>query len=121
MSKNEPTESTINEGPRVPKAPKAEMFDENTPVRKVRFLIVNPADFLVLFTKGLVLSKRMHVFEGVPEDAKLVSMTVDHVRGGIILVVDSEEYDPIPITQMPPVQEVKIRIGVEGATKKKKK
>ena len=102
------------------KAPQ-ELHTDETPTRRVRFLIVNPADFLYLFTKGLVLAKRTQVFEGVPEDALLMSMTVDHVRGGIILVVQSSEYEPIPITQMPPVQEVKIRVGVEGATKKKKR
>lgn len=108
------------------KEPKAmgkpqEMFDEKTPTRRVRFLIINPVDFLYLFSKGLVLAKRTQIFEGVPEDAEVVSMTVDHVRGGIILVVKSQEYEPIPMTVLPPVQEIKIRIGVEGATKKRKK
>jgi hypothetical protein len=105
--------------PNAPKAP-TEMFDKDTPTRRVRFLVVNPSDFLMLFRKGLTLAKRMHVFEGVPADAQLVSMTVDHVRGGIILVVQSEEYEPVPITVMPPVQQVSMRVGVEGATKKKK-
>jgi len=105
--------------PNAPKAP-TEMFDKDTPTRRVRFLVVNPSDFLMLFTKGLTLAKRMHVFEGVPADAQLVSMTVDHVRGGIILVAQSNEYEHVPLTVMPPIQLVSIRLGVEGATKKNK-
>lgn len=103
-----------------PKAPN-EMHDENTPKRRVRFLMVNPTDFLMLFTKGLTLSKRTRIIEGVPEDATVLSMTVDHVRGGIILVVQSDEYDEVPLTVMPPVQHVSIEWGVKNATKAKKK
>jgi hypothetical protein len=90
-------------------------------VRRVRFLVVNPADFLMLFTKGIVFAKRTQLLDGVPEDAMIVGMNVDHVRGGIILVVQSAEYDEVPMTVMPPVQHVSIQWGVEGATKKKKK
>lgn len=92
-----------------------------TPKRRVRFLMVNPQDFLSLFTQGIVFAKRAKLVTGVPDDAKVVSMTVDHVRGGIILVVHSESYDEIPMTEMPPVQLVGIEIGVQNATKKKKK
>lgn len=83
-----------------------------------RFLMVNPQDFLQLFTKGLILNKRMNVFTGVPADAMIVSMTVDHVRGGIMLLCQSDEYDEIPATDMPPVQMVEIELGVKDATKK---
>lgn len=121
-SKTEPAKQQVPAG--VPTKPNEEIqkkLDEQAiSMRRVRYLIINPVDFLMLFTKGLVLAKKMQVIEGVPADAKLISMTVDHVRGGIILVVTSDEYDEIPRTQMPPVQEVSIRIGVEGATKKKK-
>jgi hypothetical protein len=82
--------------------------------------MVNPQDFLLLFTKGLVLAKRMKVITGIPDDAELQSMTVDHVRGGIILVVKSEDYEEIPLTAMPPVQLVEIEIGVKDATKQLK-
>lgn len=82
-----------------------------------RFLMVNPQDFLLLFKKGLVLDKRMTVLTGVPQDAMMVSMTVDHVRGGIMLLVQSDEYDEIPATDMPPVQLVEISLGVKNATK----
>ena len=105
----------------VPKAPKNAMVDENTPMRRVRFLVINPNDFLMLFQKGIVFSKRTQILEGVPEDAQVINMNVDHIRGGIILVVQSETYDEVPMTVMPPVQHISIKWGVEGATKKKKK
>lgn len=109
-----------NQEPDVKKKPN-EMVDESTPLRRVRFLVINPNDFLMLFTKGITFSKRTQLIDGVPEDAVVVGMNVDHVRGGIILVVQSEEYDEVPMTVMPPVQHVSIQWGVDKATKKKKK
>lgn len=88
--------------------------------RKVRFMIVNPQDFLMLFTKGMVFNKRAKLIDGVPDDALLVGLTVDHVRGGVVLVLQSETYEEIPMTEMPPIQEVGIMLGVKNATKKKK-
>ena len=87
---------------------------------RVRYLMVNPQDFLSLFTEGIVLAKRMRVLTGVPADAKVKNMTVDHVRGGIILVVESSEYEELPMTDMPPVQMVEIEQGVKDATKSAK-
>ena len=118
-NENEPKQAPVNEP--TPKKKPNEMVDENTPMRRVRFLIINPADFLMLFTKGIVFAKRTKLIEGVPEDALIMGMNVDHVRGGIILVVQSKEYDEVPMTVMPPVQHVSIQWGVEKATKKKKK
>lgn len=94
---------------------------EEVPTHRVRFLIIDPNMFVSMFTKGLVLSKRFRVIDGVPADAEVVRMTVDHVRGGIILVVSSQEYEEIPINKMPEVQYVKIDLGDKNATKKKKK
>jgi hypothetical protein len=91
---------------------------QEVPKFRRRFLMVNPQDFLQLFTKGLILNKRMSVFTGVPADAMIVSMTVDHVRGGIMLLCQSDEYEEIPATDMPPVQMVEIELGVKDATKK---
>lgn len=110
-----------NNEPKPKKAPKNEMVDENTPLRRVRFLVINPNDFLMLFQKGIVFAKRTQIMDGVPEDAQVVGMNVDHVRGGIILVVQSATYEEVPMTVMPPVQHISIKWGVEGATKKKKK
>ena len=98
-----------------------DLAPEEVPKRRVRFLMINPSDFLQLFTKGLVIAKRVKILKGVPEDAKVVSMTVDHVRGGIILVVESDEYDEVPLNEMPPVQYVALRLGADPAPKKKRK
>lgn len=91
------------------------------PTRKVRFIMINPQSFLGMFQTGLTLSKRMKVIQGVPDDAKVINMTVDHVRGGIILVIESEEYEPIPMTNMPPVQLLEVDLGMKGGSKPPKK
>lgn len=107
------------------KAKRAELQDrlnaEAMTTRNVRFIVINPSEFLSLFTKGLVFAKRTQILDGVPEDAVVIGMTVDHVRGGIVLTVQSDQYEPVPMTKMPPVQEVAIKLGVDGATKKKRK
>lgn len=89
------------------------------PKRRVKMLMVKPADFMVLFTKGVKWRKNTHLIKGVPEDAKLVTIAADSARNGIMLVVESSEYDPIPINILPPVEPVEIDIGVRNATKKK--
>lgn len=98
-----------------------DLAPEDVPKRRVRFLMINPQDFLQMFTKGLVIAKRVKILKGVPEDAKVIQMTVDHVRGGIILVVESQEYDEIPQNEMPPVQYIALRLGADPQPKKKKR
>ncbi len=90
------------------------------PTRRVRMLMVQPADFMSLFTKGLVFNKRTELLEGIPDDAKLITLAPDSVRNGVMLVVESSEYEAIPINVLPPVQAVQIHIGVKNATKAKK-
>ena len=104
--------------PKPQQAPK-EIVSKDTPVARRRFLIVNPTEFIGFFTKGFVFAKRIKLIEGVPEDAQVVSMTVDHIRNGLVFLVESAEYDEIPMTQMPPVQHISIELGVQNATKKK--
>ncbi len=89
--------------------------------RRVRMLMVNPADFMVLFTKGVVFDKRTKLLQGVPGDAQIIAVAPDSVRNGIMLVVESKEYDEIPVNILPPVQPVEIEVGVRDATKKVKK
>lgn len=95
-----------------------DLEEAEVPTHRVRFLIIDPNQFLSIFTKGLVLAKRVRVLKGVPEDAEVVRMTVDHVRGGIILVVRSDEYEEIPINKMPEVQYIEMDLGNKNATKK---
>ena len=93
------------------------------PKRRAKMLMVNPADFMFLFTRGLKVRKGYKMIEGIPDDAKLLTIAAEPVRGGIMMVVESEEYDEIPINIMPPVQVISIQTGKlrdSMATKKKK-
>lgn len=128
----EPTPQTL--APRDPKVRKREAqelqekvrAEQNAegevkiPTRRVRVLMVNPTDFMFLFTKGLVFRKTTKLIEGVPEDAQLIAVAADSVRNGVMLVVQSKEYDEVPMDVLPPVQMCSIDVGVKGATKKKK-
>lgn len=117
--------------PRMERLDKQKQLDENAadleklknmkmPMRRVRMLMVNPADFMYLFTKGLVLRKHTKILEGLPEDATLIAIAADSIRNGIMLVVESSTFEEIPINVQPPIVPVKIEIGIPGATKKKK-
>lgn len=96
------------------------MKDTKVPTRRVKMLMVNPADFMFLFTKGLVFRKRTRIISGVPDDAKLITVAPDSVRNGIMLVVESEEFDEIPINVLPPVIVVEIDTRTLEDSKKKK-
>lgn len=90
------------------------------PKWRVKMLMVDPTEFVYLFTKGLKLRKQTQVVLGVPEDAQVVSIAADTKRLGIMIVVQSEEYPEIPKTVLPPVQYVRFNLGDKTATKKKK-
>lgn len=83
---------------------------KNTPIptRRVKLLMVNPTDFMYMFTKGLKWRKNWSIIEGVPEDAKVIAITPDSIRNGIMLVVESDSYDEIPINVLPPAEPVSI-------------
>lgn len=115
MSDKGTKQATEAEAKDLEKLKKAEV-----PTRRVKMMMVNPADFMFLFTKGMTFRKHTKLIEGLPEDAQLIAIAADSVRNGIMLVVQSESYDPVPATVLPPVEMVKIQTGVVGATKKKK-
>lgn len=89
------------------------------PTRRAKMLMVNPADFMYLFTKGLEFRKHTKLIAGIPDDAELIAVAAEPVRHAIMLVVKSSTYEPIPIDQMPPIELVEIQTGRIGATKKK--
>lgn len=94
----------------VDKAKEAEM-----PTRRVRVIMVNPTDFMSLFTKGLRFRKNFQIIEGIPEDAELIGAAYDVRMDGILLVVESEEFEAIPINIVPPVQPLSINVlGLKG-------
>lgn len=91
------------------------------PKRRVKMLMVKPGEFMFLFTKGLRFQKNFKVIAGVPEDAKLITIAPDSIRNGIMLVVESSEYEEIPINVLPPVEPVNIDLNaVKQPTKKVK-
>ena len=82
--------------------------------------MVKPGEFMFLFTKGLRFQKNFKVIAGVPEDAKVITVAPDSIRNGIMIVVQSQEYDEVPINVLPPVEPVNIDLdGIKNATKKK--
>lgn len=97
-----------------------QLKEAEIPTRRAKMLMVNPADFMVLFTKGVTFAKRTKLISGIPDDAVLLTIAAEPVRGGVMLVVESDSYEEIPINQLPPVELVEIDTGVLNATKKKK-
>lgn len=87
--------------------------------RKV--VMINPEEFLGLFTKGLKFAKNTTVFDGVPEDAKLLGIAYDVRLDSIVMVVSSSEYDEIEMTELPPRQFIGIKMGEVSKVVKKKK
>ena len=88
--------------------------------RRTRVAMINPVEWMQLFTTGLVFAKQTQIIEGIPKDAKLIGAAYDIRRDAILLVIESDEYEPVPITKQPPTQLIRLRQGVPGATKKKK-
>lgn len=86
--------------------------------RRVKLLLVRSEHFMAFFTKGMVFRKHAKVIEGVPADAKIMGIGANPVYPGVLLVVESEEYDEIPVTQNPPVQQITIDLGRNVSTKK---
>lgn len=85
---------------------------------------VNPADFMVLFTKGLKVTGGWKVIKGVPLDTRIVTIAYDAQRGGILFVIESEEFDLVPATAVPPIQVVAMDLEnrhVKLPTAKKRK
>lgn len=87
------------------------MSKDKTPTRRVRMMQVDPASFMMLFTKGMKFDRTVKIIDGVPADAKLLTVSYDAVRNGIIFVLESETYDEIPINVLPPIEYVGIQFG----------
>jgi hypothetical protein len=94
--------------------------DEQVATRRTRVMMIHPVEWMSLFTTGLKFAKHTQLIEGVPADAVLIGAAYDIRRDAILLVLESDEYEPVPITKQPPTQLVRIKIGIENATKKKK-
>lgn len=104
---------------KAPKDAQEQLKKSVVPTRRVKMLMVNPADFMFLFTKGLIFRKNTRLIKGIPDDAKLIAVAGDSARNGIMLVVESSKYNPVPINVLPPVESVEIQTGENPNTKKK--
>lgn len=93
--------------------------EAKVPTRRVRMLMVNPTDFMFLFTKGLKFRKNYKIIKGVPDDAQVIAVAPDSIRNGIMLVVQSSEFDEIPINVLPPT--IPVDIDLDAVTKPTKK
>ena len=91
----------------------------DVPTRRVRMLVANATDIMVLFKEGMKFRRETTILAGVPDGAKLLTVASEPVNHGIIFVVEHESYEPVPINVIPPMIYVKVQTGVPGATKKK--
>lgn len=94
--------------------------EEEVATRRTRVMMINPVEWMGLFTTGVRFAKSVQLIEGVPKDATMIGCAYDIRRDAILIVLESAEYEPIPITQQPPTQLVRIKFGDPSATKKKK-
>lgn len=122
MSEHKRKDKVPFEKPKVVEKPKEDLDKLKAmkiPTRRAKMLMINPADFVFLFTKGLKFRKNYQVIKGVPEDAKIITAVADSARNGIMLVVQSDEYDEVPMTVLPPVEMVSIDMDALSKPAKK--
>ena len=94
------------------------------PTRRVKWFMVDPIHFMSFFTDGVVFRRYTKIAKGIPADAKLIGVAYDARMGGasgaIMMVIESKEFEEVPINVMPPAVQLEIQIGDPDATKKKK-
>lgn len=106
--------------PRKEKPKDALEASQEVPKARRRVLMIHTVEFASLFTKGLVFAKKTRLIEGIPEDFILLGATYDLRLDAILILGESETYDEVPMTEIPPRQMVSIEQGDPRATKKKK-
>lgn len=100
-------------------APFKEQEKPEIETRRTKVMMIEAHGFMSLFTKGLEFRKRTKLIDGAPEDAQIVGITYDTRRDGVLMVIESKEYDPVPINELPPIQMIQVQTEF-GGTKKKK-
>lgn len=78
--------------------------------RRVKFLMINPGDFMAFFKKGLKVRSGFKIVKGIPADAQILTITYDHLRNGIVIVVESETYDEVEPGVTPPIELIEINL-----------
>lgn len=99
--------------------PEAEQQLKDEAVARRKVIMINPHEFAALFTTGLVWKKKTKISEGVPADFKVLGVAYDVRLDSVIIVGESEEFDEVKMTDIPPRLRISIVQGEPGATKKK--
>lgn len=68
-----------------------ELMGVREPMRRVAALEIEPAWLLALL-RVMGRHGQVHRLEGIPEDARIVSIDVDHARNVVILYLESETF-----------------------------
>jgi len=92
---------------------------KEVPMARRRVLMVSPSEFASLFTKGLTFAKKTYLVDGIPDDFKLLGTAYDIRLDAILMLGESAEYDEVPMTEVPPRQQITINQGKANVVKKK--
>ena len=91
------------------------------PKHRRAMFMVDPIEFMFLFTTGLEFRRGTKILSGVPKDAKFIALMPDVRRQGVHMVLESASFKEIPINELPPIIPIKINANWgKQATKKKK-
>lgn len=93
---------------------------KDVPKARRRVLMVSPTEFAGLFTKGMFFAKKTKIAEGIPDDFKLLGTAYDLRLDAILMLGESETYDEVPMTEIPPRQMITIVQGKAYTPAKKK-
>lgn len=66
---------------------------------------------MVLFKKGLKVRGGWKIVKGLPADAQLLTIAAEPLRGGVMMVIESEEYPLLDPTKQPPIEVVAIELN----------
>ena len=72
---------------------------------RVRRFEISPEAFPMQFTKGM----KFKVEEGIPEGATFRGFAVDPMRNLLVVFVEHESFDEIPVAGEPPLDTISIR------------
>ncbi len=79
--------------------------------RRIRILLIDGAAMMAMFKEGLKVRQDYKIIKGVPSDAQLMGVSIDHATGCPVMVVWSSEFENIPEGKQFPRIQVQIRTG----------
>lgn len=78
--------------------------------RRIKLVMVNPANFMSLFKTGMRVKKNFEVVKGIPRDATILTISYDAARAAIIVILESEDFDEVPVGDIPPSIPIEIDV-----------